>query len=352
LETEYPATVEGLRDAAKEIAETATSTESVPGGKGGEHLLEVPSGDTGDVGMPPQADDELSLKDAAKRLAQHREDRERDRENLNKAIGLDDEHDDLRSHYEAMKRSVKEAEDALGIKDERAEKLAELEKAQAELRSQIESQRQSEPQPHVEQAIRHNAEAGRQQILSAYLQQVPEAANPQAWAALEANNPARAAAAKQLFAQYDGIYRQHLNELSVAIPQHLEMVRAHNAQFDKDHPELRDPKVRGEIQNAAVRVLKKAGATDADIDQLRVNGMHHVAQDILARAAKFELAADTRAKNAGRRKVPPAPQRPGVAGAPMSKADTAFHAASRAMDSAPSVKNAARMLAAMRRSRS
>ena len=90
METEYPATVEGLRDAAREIGETATSTESVPGGKDGKHLPEIPTGDQGDVGMPPAEEDGLSLKDAARRLAQHREDRERDRENLNKAIGLEE----------------------------------------------------------------------------------------------------------------------------------------------------------------------------------------------------------------------------------------------------------------------
>ena len=327
------------------LARLATSTESVPGGKDGKHLPEIPTGDQGDVGMPPAEEDGLSLKDAARRLAQHREDRERDRENLNKAIGLEEPEEP-----QPWTAADNEAEREKWLSEQGAPNAV-----REEVKRQMRERDDAEPRPaaqsHVEQTIRHNAEASRQQILSAYLQQVPEAANPQAWAAMEAQNPARAQAARQLYAQAESMYRQHLNELSAVVPAHLEMVRAHNELFDQEHPELRDPKVKGEIRDAAVRVLKKAGATDTEIDQLRVNGMHHVAQDILAKAAKYELALEARAKNAGRR-VPPAPQRPGVAGAPMSKAHTAAHAASRAMDQNPSVKNAARMLAAMRRSRS
>jgi hypothetical protein len=343
LETEYPSTVEGLRDAAREIGETATSTESVPGGKDGKHLPEIPTGDQGDVGMPPAEEDGLSLKDAARRLAQHREDRERDRENLNKAIGLEEPEEP-----QPWTAADNEAEREKWLSEQGVPNAV-----REEVKRQMRERDDAEPaaQPHVEQTIRHNAEVGRQQILSAYLQQVPEAANPQAWAAMEAQNPARAQAARQLYAQAEGIYRQHLNELSAVVPKHLEMVRAHNELFDQEHPELRDPKVKGEIRDAAVRVLKKAGATDSEIDQLRVNGLPFVAQEMLAKAAKYELALEAKAKNAGRRNTPPRVQKPGVAGAPMSRADSAAYAASKAMDQNPSVKNAARYLASLRRAR-
>jgi hypothetical protein len=131
----------------------------------------------------------------------------------------------------------------------------------------------------------------------------------------------------------------------------LEWKRSQDHQFDQAHPELRDPKVKGEIRDAAVRVLKKAGATDADIDQLRANGLPFVAQEMLAKAAKYELALEAKAKNVGRRNPVRPPQKPGVAGVPMSRADAAVSTASRAMDAAPSAKNAARYLAALRRAR-
>jgi hypothetical protein len=342
-ETTFPATVEGLRDAAREVGEIATSVEAVPGGDGGKYLPEVPTGDQGDVGMPPAEDDGLSLKNAARRLAEHRQQREADRDKLNKAIGLDDEP----QQQQPWTAADNEAEREKWLSEQRVPDAI-----REEVKRQMRERDDAEPaaQSHVEQTIRHNAEASRQQILGAYLQQVPEAANPQAWAAMEAQNPARAQAARQLYAQYEGVYRQHLNDVAQAVPLHLEWRRAQDALFDHEHPEMKDPKVKGEIRDAAVRVLKKAGATDADIDQLRANGLPFVAQEMLAKAAKYELALEARAKNAGRR-VPPAPQRPGVAGAPMSRAGTAAHAASRAMDQNPSVKNAARMLAAMRRAR-
>jgi len=84
-EKTYASTVEGLKEAASEFAKNATSTESVPRGEDGERLLEVP-GDNGDVGMPPEADDGLSLKDAAKRLSEHRQQKEVDREKLKAAL--------------------------------------------------------------------------------------------------------------------------------------------------------------------------------------------------------------------------------------------------------------------------
>jgi hypothetical protein len=342
-EKTYPSTADGLRDAAREIGETATSTESVSGGKDGERLLEVP-GDNGDVGMPPEADDGLSLKDAARRLAQHREDRERDREKLNKAIGLEEPQPWTAADDEAAREKwLSEHGVPNAIKEEVKRQIRE--------RDDAEPRPAAQPQSHVEQAIRYNAEAGRQQILASFLQQVPEASSPQAFAQLEANNPTRAAQARQLYAQYEGVYRQHLNELAQAVPQHLEWQRSQDHQFDQAHPEMRDPKVKEQIRDAAVRVLKKAGATDADIDQLRANGLPFVAQEMLAKAAKYDLAVEARAKNAGRRNTPPRVQKPGVAGVPMSRADSAAHAASRAMDQNPSVKNAARMLAAMRRAR-
>jgi hypothetical protein len=304
--------------------------------------------------MPPSEEDGLSLKEAAKRLSEHRHQRETDRAKLNAAIGLDDEpgsESDLQAHYREMKEAVKRTEDALGIKDERSEKIEELRQAQNELRSQLAEQRQSAPLPEVERVVRQSAEAGRQQIAQAFLSQYPEAWSPQAFAQLEANNPTRAAQARQLYAQCEGVYRQHLNEIAQAVPQHLEWRKAQDTQFDQAHPEMRDPKVKGEIRDAAVRVLKKAGATDADIDQLRVNGLPYVAQEMLAKAAKYELALEAKARNAGRRNTPPRVQKPGVAGVVMSRADSAAQAASRAMDQNPSAKNAARMLSALRRSR-
>jgi hypothetical protein len=91
-ETTYPATAEGLRDAAREIAENVTSTETVTGAD--KPLLEVEG-----AGLPPEVDGQLCLKDAAQRLVEHRQQREDTREKLNRAIGLDDEPDDLQSNY-------------------------------------------------------------------------------------------------------------------------------------------------------------------------------------------------------------------------------------------------------------
>jgi hypothetical protein len=105
-EKSYEATVDGLREAASEFAENATSTESVGGGKDGSHLPEVATGDHGDVGMPPAEEDGLSIKDAAKRLADHRNQRDADRAALNKAIGLDsaEPQDELTSEYTRLKQ--------------------------------------------------------------------------------------------------------------------------------------------------------------------------------------------------------------------------------------------------------
>jgi hypothetical protein len=286
-------------------------------------------------------------------LSQHRQQRETDRHNLNKAIGLDDDGpDDIQANYQRMKENVRQVEESLGIKDERAERLAELERAQVELRSQLVEQQQSAPvATEAELTLRQNAEVARQQILNGFAQQYPEVYSPQAWASMEQSNPNRAAAAKQFLAQCDGIYRDHVNQLAQAVPQHLEWRNAENRKFDEAHPELKDGHVRQKIQEAAVRVLKKNGASDQEIRQAAVNGLPFAAQETLLQAAKYELAQEARGKSTGRRNVAPAPQRPGVSNAPRSRADNAVSQASAAMDKAPSVKNAARMLAAMRRAR-
>jgi hypothetical protein len=354
--TTFESTVEGLREAAAEVADNATSTESVPGGKGGEHLPELHTGDQGDVGLPPAEDDGLSLKDAARRLADYRNQRETDRHNLNKAIGLDDPEqpadDDIQANYRRMKESVRQVEESLGIKDEQAERLEQLQHAQQELRAQLAEQQRSEDQPEVAQTFRQHAEAGRQQILSGFLHQYPEAYSTQAWEAMERDNPHRAAEAKRFFGRCQHIYQQHVNELAQAVPQHLEWRNSENQKWEEAHPEMKDSHVRQKVQEAAVKVLKRNGASDEDIRALAVNGLSFAAQQVLTDAAKLELAQEAKGKmNQGRRKVLPPPQRPGVAGAPRSRADAAVSAASRAMDQNPSAKNAARMLAAMRRSR-
>jgi hypothetical protein len=160
--------------------------------------------------------------------------------------------------------------------------------------------------PEVEHAFRENAEVARQQILSGFAQQYPEAYSPQAWASMEASNPQRAAAAREFLARCDGIYRDQVNQLATAIPQHLQWRDSENRKFDEAHPEMKDSHVREKIRDAAVRMLKKNGATDADIRQLAVNGLSFAAQETLCQAAKYELAQEARSKmNYGARSFQP-----------------------------------------------
>jgi hypothetical protein len=129
-EKTYSSDVDGLKEAAAELSEQATSNESIPGGKDGKYLAEIPTGDHGDVGAPPAEDDGLSLKEAAKRLSNYRQQRETDRDNLNRAIGLDSDED---LAHEAKRREV---EDAMGITELKSS-LEDLKQANEKLRAPV-----------------------------------------------------------------------------------------------------------------------------------------------------------------------------------------------------------------------
>jgi hypothetical protein len=204
---------------------------------------------------------------AAKRLSEHRQQRVTDRDNLNRAIGLEEEpYDDLQKYHE-MK--VTEAYDALEAK--KAELAAELDKAKEELRRAREMPDDPQPQTEVQQFVNAQAEYSRTQLLDEFVRQYPEANSQLAWQKLERENPNRAAQAKQYFANLDMIQRQHVSELAQRVPEHQAWRNGENQKFDAAHPELKDRYVRERIADAAVRVLQKAGASDQEIHQAWAN---------------------------------------------------------------------------------
>jgi len=330
-----PATFEGLHEAAREISRELPPIEKVPAAP------DVPDR----IGLDGE-NQGIKAKDAAESLAKWREQQAAERAAFEKAVNPEAEPEDA------------PAEDLSSNADE----VARARKALAALEERNAKEEQADPSESLRevQAARQSAAgtlgALQQLILSDFHARFPDIRSEADLERLSQEDPLRLAefeeyrdnATKGLQA-----YAQHADQHQAAWAQHHEHFgKQQVAAFAKAHPELSDPKIKGEIAQATLTELRGAGFTDQDIAKAwhGVAGLplrHAAVQALLLDAVRYRIAQKNVREGRGRKPVPPV-QRPGSATDRVTANEGALREAEAAMAKSPNVRNAARLMAARR----
>jgi hypothetical protein len=346
--------VVGLKEAAQEVTERRESE-----GSPTPQLHSIDTEPFEHEGMGRNStEDPLSVTEAGKELAAQRRQRDIEREKFNAAVLGTPPPEAYPSQDIEPEYAQNESAEAL---EAEAKESLERVKADRGLEDSVRAQFLDYlAQPT--QAARE-LESVRAQYLNHLAQQFPEATQRGGLDQLAYQNPERYKQYHDTYHALDQDYRvkeaDAMKQQIVQAQQFNDIAQAHDAAFNRNHPELYGPKApKGAaeaIRNEAMQFLREQGMSDQDI-QMNWSGRGPYAAALRSSTAQEALLAVARQRLAkksifeGRRNTPPPINvRPGIASEPRGAIQQRADAAFKKLNETGSVRDAAKYLADARR---
>jgi hypothetical protein len=385
-ETTFSSDVEGLREAAREITNTPPPLAETPDAAPPppEPTRVRLSDEPTDPDRAPEIDygrdNGLSPRDAAEKLSNYRAEQANERDKLLRdVLGETDPVAEQAAQRIAQGVSLDEARQAtmqaraqMSQEDDHRTRDSEYQKLAAEHAEteRLHAQAQAElARTSVNQGVTaefQNARNVQAVMKDQICQEFPDLVTPSRGYNMPAinrmaqENPERLRAFQERDQQLGNEYRNYANQVAVhemvAREQLAHVAKAHDAQFDAAHPELKNPQAKQIISEEVKAFLREQGLDDAGIAQAWAGigpygGIRTAAgQEMLLATARQRIAQKT-LKTGRAPKPAPIVQRPGAAHLPISRRDAATMEYQQAVrgKSDISPKDAAKLVAARRR---
>jgi hypothetical protein len=338
----YTADATGLREAA------AAVTARRGGAEDGSAAQVPPTLIDGDERT---ADQPIKVREAAENLARYRAGISEQRAALDRAMGV------ATTEQEATtKAAVAEALDQPApVPQDPAEQDRILQNAhQAQQQAHAEIQQAWAAHQQYAAAIQNSLKY----VEHAFAREFPEIQTAEDFARLQVHDPARFEQAREAIMHNRDVIHESIR-VQQATQQYQQAVEQQWALqqdqvFTQRHPELRDPKVAREVGDMVMRELTEAyGLTMDDLGQMWHGGKQislrsAAAQEILLDAVRYRHAKRGISSAARKSAQPVSVAKPGTRSGRMSDSESSQEQASRVFRANPTLRNAARNLAARR----